>query len=65
MSAAAVLDQTTATPVDEDDDFAPLSVKVVLAAHPLGRLMCSTNDGCGQTCSGGASSCSSLVRDPE
>ncbi|MZD05851.1 FxLD family lantipeptide [Streptomyces sp. SID5785] len=48
-----------------DDDFAPLDVRVVVAAHPIGRLMCSTSDGCGNTCGGNASSCSSLVRDPE
>ena len=51
----------TATP---DDDFAPLDVRVVLAAHPLGKLMCTTGDGCGSTCSNGASACSSFVEDP-
>jgi FxLD family lantipeptide len=47
-----------------DDDFAPLDVRVVIAAHPFGKLQCSTGDGCGSTCSGGASACSSFVEDP-
>lgn len=47
-----------------DDDFAPLDVKVVIAAHPHGKLMCSTSDGCGNTCANGASSCNSFVEDP-
>lgn len=50
--------------VVEDDDFAPLDIKVVVATHPHGKLMCSTGDGCGQTCSGGASACSSFIEDP-
>ncbi|WP_326687248.1 MULTISPECIES: FxLD family lanthipeptide [unclassified Streptomyces] len=47
-----------------EDDFAPLDVKVVVAAHPHGKLMCQTGDGCGNTCSGGASACSSFIEDP-
>ena len=39
-------------------------MKVVLAAHPLGKLVCTTGDGCGSTCSNGASACSSFVEDP-
>lgn len=50
--------------VDEDDDFAPLDIRIVVAAHPHGKFMCSTADGCGQTCSNGASACSSYVEDP-
>jgi FxLD family lantipeptide len=50
--------------VEEDDDFAPLDIKVVVAAHPHGKLMCSTGDGCGTTCAGGASACSSFIEDP-
>ncbi|MGW0827747.1 FxLD family lanthipeptide [Streptomyces sp. NPDC002845] len=50
--------------VVEDDDFAPLDVKVVVATHPHGKLMCSTGDGCGSTCSGGSSACSSFIEDP-
>ncbi|MFD8779388.1 FxLD family lanthipeptide [Streptomyces sp. NPDC059916] len=64
MSATAMLDKPAPSQVD-DDDFAPLGVQVVLATHPIGKLMCSTSDGCGNTCAGDASSCSSLVRDPE
>jgi FxLD family lantipeptide len=50
--------------VDEDDDFAPLDIKVVVAAHPHGKLMCGTGDGCGTTCAAGASACSSFIEDP-
>ncbi|MEU6848456.1 FxLD family lanthipeptide [Actinacidiphila alni] len=49
---------------DDFDDFAPLDVRVVIAAHPHGKLMCTTSDGCGSTCSNGASACSSFVEDP-
>lgn len=49
---------------DDVDDFAPLDVRVVVAAHPLGKLMCNTNDGCGSTCSGSSSACNSFVEDP-
>lgn len=48
----------------EYDDFAPLDVQVVVAAHPHGKLMCSTNDGCGSSCSGGSSACGSFIEDP-
>lgn len=44
-----------------DDEFA-LDVRVVVAAHPNGKLMCSTGDGCGQTCQGSA--CNSFTDDP-
>jgi FxLD family lantipeptide len=47
-----------------DDDFAPLDVRVVVAAHPHGKLMCTTSDGCGTTCANGSSACSSFVEDP-
>ncbi|MFD9818811.1 FxLD family lanthipeptide [Streptomyces violascens] len=50
--------------VFEDDDFAPLDIKIVVAAYPIGKLMCTTGDGCGSTCSNGASACSSFVEDP-
>ncbi|MBQ0863068.1 FxLD family lanthipeptide [Streptomyces sp. RK75] len=50
--------------VVDEDDFAPLDVKVVVATHPIGKLMCSTGDGCGSTCSGGSSACSSFIEDP-
>ncbi|MFF8676204.1 FxLD family lanthipeptide [Streptomyces sp. NPDC015242] len=49
---------------DLDDDFAPLDVKVVIAQHPHGKLMCSTGDGCGTTCATGSSACNSFVEDP-
>nr|WP_311039850.1 FxLD family lanthipeptide [Streptomyces sp. SCA4-21] len=41
-----------------------LNVRVVVAAHPNGKLMCSTNDGCGSTCANGASACNSFIEDP-
>ncbi|WP_435060476.1 FxLD family lanthipeptide [Streptomyces sp. bgisy060] len=47
-----------------DDDFAPLDVKVVVAEHSYGHLMCSTGDGCGTTCATGASACGSFTEDP-
>lgn len=46
-----------------EDDFA-LDVRVVVAAHPVGKLMCNTGDGCGNTCAGSASACNSYVGDP-
>lgn len=51
-------------PADPDKDEFALDVRVVVAAHPNGKLMCSTGDGCGQTCSQGASACNSFVDDP-
>lgn len=51
-------------PADPDEEEFALDVRVVVAAHPNGKLMCSTGDGCGQTCSQGASACNSFVDDP-
>lgn len=51
-------------PATETDDEFTLDVRVVLAAHPSGKLQCSTDDGCGSTCSNGASACDSYVDDP-
>ncbi|MFJ5608207.1 FxLD family lanthipeptide [Streptomyces sp. NPDC093221] len=62
MTSATLAPAPTSTVLDED--FAPLDVRVVVAAHPFGKLQCSTGDGCGSTCSGGASACSSFVEDP-
>ncbi|MFP8887731.1 FxLD family lanthipeptide [Streptomyces fenghuangensis] len=60
---------TTVAPADrpealDEEDFAPLDVRVVVAEHPYGKLMCSTSDGCGQTCANGSSACNSFVEDP-
>ncbi|MFE9970144.1 FxLD family lanthipeptide [Streptomyces hirsutus] len=63
MSPTAALMDRPAQLV-EDDDFAPLEVKAIVAAHPIGKLMCSTGDGCGSTCSGSSSACSSFIEDP-
>ncbi|MFI8811362.1 MULTISPECIES: FxLD family lanthipeptide [unclassified Streptomyces] len=49
-------------PSTEGADEFTLDVKVVVAAHPNGKLMCSTGDGCGSTCSGSA--CTSYTDDP-
>lgn len=55
----------TAPPLlDEDDDFAPLDVTVVVSTKLNGTLMCDTGDGCGSTCSNGASACDSVAGDP-
>ncbi|AXI77469.1 FxLD family lanthipeptide [Peterkaempfera bronchialis] len=43
------------------DEFS-LDVRVVVAAHPNGKLACSTSDGCGSSCSGSA--CTSFTDDP-
>ncbi|WP_405388079.1 FxLD family lanthipeptide [Streptomyces sp. NBC_01102] len=56
--ATALAERPTA---DGPDEFA-LDVKVVVAAHPNGKLMCSTGDGCGSSCSGSA--CTSYTDDP-
>ncbi|MEV8020027.1 FxLD family lanthipeptide [Streptomyces sp. NPDC086554] len=64
MSPTAAVLEAPQTALGEEDDFAPLNVKVVVAAHPIGKLMCSTGDGCGNTCAGNASSCSSFIEDP-
>ncbi|WP_028648408.1 FxLD family lanthipeptide [Nocardiopsis sp. CNT312] len=50
-------------PAVSEDDFA-LDVRVVVATHPVGKLMCNTGDGCGNTCQGTASACNSYVSDP-
>ena len=44
-----------------DDDF-ELDMRVVEATTPLVIMMCSTNDGCGSTCS--TSACSTSSYDP-
>lgn len=46
-----------------EEDFS-LDVRVVVTAHPNGKLTCNTNDGCGNTCQGTASACNSYVGDP-
>ncbi|WP_019546701.1 FxLD family lanthipeptide [Streptomyces sulphureus] len=45
-----------------DPEEFTLDVSVVVAAHPNGKLMCDTSDGCGSTCSGSA--CNSFTDDP-
>ncbi|GAA1748769.1 FxLD family lanthipeptide [Streptomonospora arabica] len=52
-----------AEPPLNDDEF-ELDVRVVLAAHPNGKLQCNTGDGCGQTCQTNASACVSFTGDP-
>ncbi|MFJ2764641.1 MULTISPECIES: FxLD family lanthipeptide [Streptomyces] len=60
----ATLLPTAPPPLDEDDDFAPLDVTVVVSTKLNGVLMCDTGDGCGSTCSNGASACDSAAGDP-
>ncbi|GAA2166510.1 FxLD family lanthipeptide [Actinomadura napierensis] len=47
---------------DRIDDEFELDIRVVVAAHPNGKLMCDTGDGCGSTCQGSA--CNSYIDDP-
>ncbi|MER6360282.1 FxLD family lanthipeptide [Kitasatospora sp. NPDC001527] len=47
-----------------EDDLFDLDIKVIVAAHPSGKLMCATNDGCGSTCATGSSACGSSIQDP-
>jgi FxLD family lantipeptide len=48
---------------DYEDEF-ELDVRVFVTLAPLGEGDCSTDDGCGNTCQGNASSCSSMAADP-
>jgi FxLD family lantipeptide len=64
MTSATLALPAPLASLDEDDDFAPLNVKVVVSAHSIGKLMCATGDGCGTTCATGASACNSFVEDP-
>lgn len=64
MSPTSAVLEAPQAPFGEEDDFAPLNVKVIVAVHPIGKLMCTTGDGCGGTCAGSASSCNSFVEDP-
>lgn len=57
-SATALADDT-----DFDDEFS-LDVRVVVAASPMRRGDCPTDDGCGTTCSTNNSACSSFTDDP-
>jgi FxLD family lantipeptide len=63
MTSAILAPPTPLAGLD-DDDFAPLDVKVVVAEYPHGKLMCTTGDGCGSTCATGSSACNSFVEDP-
>ena len=57
----ATLTAPTAQASIPDDDFV-LDMRVVEATTPLVVMMCSTSDGCGQTCS--TSACSTSSYDP-
>lgn len=54
----------TAEPIDAltgvDEEFA-LDVKVLVTLAPVGTADCPTDDGCGNTCAGSASSCNSSM----
>jgi FxLD family lantipeptide len=49
---------------DDDDDEFELDVRLFVTLAPLGEGGCPTDDGCGNTCQGNASSCSSMAADP-
>lgn len=49
-------------PVEEGEFY--LDVRVLVAYAPAARGDCPTDDGCGNTCSGNASSCNSTFDDP-
>lgn len=55
--------RTDTTPAATSDEEFTLDVRVVVAAHPTGKLSCDTSDGCGNTCQN-ASACVSHVGDP-
>lgn len=57
--ATAVAERPTGT----DEDF-ELDVRVVVAFAPASHADCPTDDGCGNTCGGNASSCNSAPDDP-
>jgi FxLD family lantipeptide len=52
----------TERPAADEDEFA-LDVRVVVAYGPV-MGDCPTDDGCGNTCAGDASSCNSSADDP-
>jgi FxLD family lantipeptide len=58
----AELDEVLA--LDDFEDEFELDVRVFVTLAPLGQGGCSTDDGCGNTCQGNASSCSSMAADP-
>lgn len=64
MTSATLAPLPVTPPAGLEDDFAPLDVKVVIAEHSYGHLMCQTGDGCGTTCATGASACGSFTEDP-
>lgn len=51
---------TTLAEPPADDDFT-LDVRVLVSYAPASRGNCPTDDGCGNTCSGNDSSCSSDI----
>lgn len=44
----------------EEDEF-DLDVRVLVTLAPVGQTDCPTDDGCGNTCGGNASSCNSSM----
>jgi FxLD family lantipeptide len=58
----AILDALAPPAEDVTDDDFELDMRVVEATTPLVIMMCSTNDGCGSTCS--TSACSTSSYDP-
>lgn len=59
---STLTDESAAT--FSDDDFR-LDTQVIVTYASLGATIpCDTGDGCGNTCSNGASACSSFIDDP-
>jgi FxLD family lantipeptide len=50
-------------PIAADEEF-DLDVRVVVAFAPASRADCPTDDGCGNTCAGSASSGNAAPDDP-
>ncbi len=61
MSSTVVLDRPVGEVERVADEEFTLDMRVVVATTPLVITMCSTNDGCGSTCS--TSACSSRSDD--
>lgn len=69
LGGVALADPPSPTPTDHreagaagyDPDEFLLDVRVLVTLAPLAGTDCPTDDGCGNTCSGDASSCTSSM----
>ncbi|MDT0343051.1 FxLD family lanthipeptide [Streptomyces litchfieldiae] len=62
LGSATALAEPPETDGFFDDEYT-LDVRVVVAAHPNGKLQCNTDDNCGSTCQN-SSACNSYTEDP-